>query len=677
MEPSTCVFTIASKNYLSHVRTLLSSVSEHHPRVQTCLVLCDRFDDCFDPSAEAFQTITAEELGIDRWPEFAFKHTRLELNTAVKPYAINAFFRKCGCERVIYLDPDIVVYRPLRELFDLLERHSVVLTPHLTDFLPDDGQQPDNVQILKTGANNLGFIALRRGERVFQLVDWWCKQLYDQCRVALADGVFVDQKWMDLVLSCVESSTLLRHPGYNAAYWNLPHRKISRDSAGKYLVNGEPLGFFHFSGFNPRTPTVISKHQTRLSWRDLDDAAQSLYRGYAAMLAANGCRETSAWPYAYAAFRNGTQIPDCFRAYLRNCLAGKFASETDVFGAAEGAGALWNLFQSPVDGGPLTVGAMAVHRHHPDLRAAFPDVPGKDALRYAHWFARPGGGETRIESALVEPVRGLLAAAAAPPRPRRIRRIVARGAAKLLTYAWRHRNLVNRFPPQLRTGVKKFLNALAQTGLRPQAARPPHAPVEEKRREPGINAFGLFDAPAGVGEAARGNIACFERLGIPLHRIAFDEQHLCCGKAVEERPDPKRTINYCHLNADCTGWLRDVFGPEPFAGRFNIGYWAWELDEFPAVWDWAADFYNENLGAERLRPAGGRRADADSRRSRAPLHRDRQVPPRRPEDFQSAAQPPGHPLHVRRRQFRRPQEPDGGHRGGRTAPAPRATSPCW
>ena len=184
--------------------------------------------------------------------------------------------RKFGCQRLIYLDPDIVVYQPLDELFDLLQSHSVILTPHLTDFLPDDGRQPDNVQILRAGTNNLGFLALRRSERVLQLVDWWCQQLYDRCRVALADGMFVDQKWMDLALSCVELSTLLRHPGYNAAYWNLPHRQISRDSAGQYLVNGEPLKFFHFSGFDPEVPAEISKHQTRLSWGDIGDAARSL-----------------------------------------------------------------------------------------------------------------------------------------------------------------------------------------------------------------------------------------------------------------------------------------------------------------------------------------------------------------------------------------------------------------
>ena len=53
------------------------------------------------------------------------------------------------------------------------------------------------------------------------------------------------------------------------------------------------------------------------------------------------------------------------------------------------------------------------------------------------------------------------------------------------------------------------------------------------------------------------------------------------GKALEARPDPKLAVNYCHVNADCTDRLPSVFGDEPFAGRFNIGYWAWELDEFP------------------------------------------------------------------------------------------------
>jgi glycosyltransferase involved in cell wall biosynthesis len=36
-----------------------------------------------------------------------------------------------------------------------------------------------------------------------------------------------------------------------------------------------------------------------------------------------------------------------------------------------------------------------------------------------------------------------------------------------------------------------------------------------------------------------------------------------------------------HFNADQSGALPDLIGPDSYAGRYTIGYWAWELAEFP------------------------------------------------------------------------------------------------
>ena len=544
----------------------------------------------------------------------------MELNTAVKPFAFSKFFRESGYERVIYLDPDITVYRPMVELLGLLERHSVILTPHLTEFLPDDNCSPDNLRILQTGTNNLGFLALRQGEQALCLVDWWCKQLYDQCRVALADGVFVDQKWMDLALPCIESATLLRHPGYNVAYWNLPHRRITRDEHGAYWVNGKPLTFFHFSGFNPASPKVVSKHQTRLGWGDIGKPAQSLFREYGERLLDNGYRETNSWPYAYAQFDDGRKIPDCFRSYFQ-----KHGGKAALFVVPPSGGigvekpptistwcpggttnghtrprTVFDYFQSPVNGGPLTAAAMALYEFHPDLQAAFPQVPGKDAISYAYWFTGVGGGDTRLEAIFLEPVRRSLAqvvaTAAAPPSALGLaRRIVGRATAKVMRRLRTHRGALQLFPKGLRTKIRSLMEKVAQPAPLPQATAPPDVAKNAPPLEPGINVFGLLERSTGVGEAARGVLACLEGLSWPLRKIAFEERHLFFGLPLPStaRPDPKLAVNYCHVNADCTEPFQRLFGAEAFAGRFNIGFWAWELDAFPKAWDSALGFYHE------------------------------------------------------------------------------------
>jgi glycosyltransferase involved in cell wall biosynthesis len=644
---TTCIFTIASKNYLGHVRTLMASVAQHHPEASRCLVLCDRIDGRFDPGQEDFSVVEAEALGIPRFEELAFKYSCLELNTAIKPFAMDKLLADGDWSNVVYLDPDIVLYRPMAEVLYLLQSHDAVLTPHLTEFLPDDGRLPDNLRILQTGTNNLGFFALRRSQRAGPLLKWWESQLRNRCVHAIDEGLFVDQKWMDLTLSCVESACLLRHPGYNAAYWNLPHRRITQDSAGRYLVNGEPLVFYHFSGFDTKDLRAVSKHQTRLTWGDLGKAGRCLFRDYRRRLREHGCNEVRNWPYAYGRFENGTVVPDCLRSYFRRRLAGTIDPATPLFSVSAGPAALFEIFQRPLKQGPLTAAALALYEYHADLQKAFPQVPGRDAVRYAEWLIEPGSGDARIAEAYLEPVRrlaaGLTAGESVSPLRRlggEISRLPSRWAREILRFAGKRRGLVNLLPLQFRHRVGGKLKQIAfPDPFPPPAVKklkiPEFAPGEspgtsgivdllrceqpdnaERNAEgdcpivaghrcatapeklgqsQGINLFGLLDQPSGVGEAARSAAACFERLGIPTRPVSFDERHLFFSQRLPAAslPDPRHPINYCHVNADCTAAFYHLFGRKTFADRFNIGFWAWELDQFPEKWDAAFDLYDE------------------------------------------------------------------------------------
>ncbi len=132
---------------------------------------------------------------------------------------------------------------------------SLVLTPHALSPLPDDGCLPDDLVILRAGLYNLGFAALRDTPRVRFLLQWWDHKLRTLCLEDVHTGVFTDQKWMDYAPLLVPGTTVLRHMGFNAAYWNL-HERAPYWLDGRWRMQGQAgdvqdLVFFHFSGFNP------------------------------------------------------------------------------------------------------------------------------------------------------------------------------------------------------------------------------------------------------------------------------------------------------------------------------------------------------------------------------------------------------------------------------------------
>ena len=90
------------------------------------------------------------------------------------------------------------------------------------------------------------------------VLQWWQSKLEFDCRVNLAENLFVDQRWMDLTPGLFDDVRVLRHEGYNVAYWNLKHRAVAK-VAGGFDVNGVPLVSFHFSGLDVNDATALSK----------------------------------------------------------------------------------------------------------------------------------------------------------------------------------------------------------------------------------------------------------------------------------------------------------------------------------------------------------------------------------------------------------------------------------
>jgi glycosyltransferase involved in cell wall biosynthesis len=385
------ICTIVAKNYLAHARVLARSYAEHHPDARTWVLVIDEVDGWLDPADEPFELVTPAELGIPTFDQMVCLYSVLELSTAVKPFFLAHLMEQRGLERVAYLDPDIRVHGDLSEIERLLADNTMVVTPHLTEPLPRDGHHPTETEILMSGSFNLGFLGLSRGEGSRMLLDWWGERLATDCIVDPKAGLFVDQRWMDFSPGLVDSFHVLRDPGFNIAYWNLSTRELTR-SGDQWRVNGGPLRFFHFSGYDPDHPERLSKHQDRIEI-GASGELRRICDAYGAELLANGYREVKQWPYSWGVLPNGIAVDDAVRAGYRQGFEREALAEPPF--SERGAAELVEWLNEPADEGGtqgVTRYLAAFRDSRLDLLRDFPDLDGPSGGRLVAWAEVYGRG---------------------------------------------------------------------------------------------------------------------------------------------------------------------------------------------------------------------------------------------------------------------------------------------
>lgn len=356
------IFTIVSRNYAAQAATLMRSLAAAEPSARRIVVAADGPILGLEGLAEV---LGAEALGAPV-RDMSVYYEALELNTAVKPFVFRSLLAQDGVDSVTYLDPDIYVFAPLDPVREGLARATLCLTPHVTRPLTTPGN-PTNEDLARSGRFNLGFLSARRDAQVARLLDWWAERCRFDCRVAPDEGIFTDQKWMDQAPDFVPDAAILEHPGLNLAYWNLEGRVLAKAAEG-WRVDGEPLVFFHFSGFDPDRPLNLSKHQNRFRVMAGSPMA-GLLADYAVAMKANGHAEARARGYAFDRFASGRRVtPAMRRAALAAARGGE--SFPDGLGPATEA---W--MDAPDPAQPQMTRVMA---------AVAAELP---AAQYAWWFA--------------------------------------------------------------------------------------------------------------------------------------------------------------------------------------------------------------------------------------------------------------------------------------------------
>ncbi len=588
-----------SRNYLHYARSLLASVKEFCPDADLVVGLCDRKGDT-DFSNDIFDVIELEELDIRDRHKFIFRYTILEINTAIKPYVIGKLF-DAGYQKVIYFDPDICVYSSLQEMLSLLDTHQMLLTPHLSNLL-DDGNLPDELTILKSGSYNLGYIGLRNTTEMNKFVVWWQAKLYSDCVVDLAQGLFVDQKWMDLVPGMFEGVYVNRDESWNVAYWNLNHRELVEKGSG-FEVNGKPLTFFHFSGFSTADKT-LSKHQNRFSRLSAGKAVSSLCEEYSQRLDSNGLADVINIPYHFNFFPDGTPIPDFARRIYREDY--DWVSCKHNMLTREGAANFMGYLNEPIriNGRKLpwiTRLALKLYQGRIDLQEAYPDLSGPSGRKYADWFIRNAEDEAKFARCFVQPIEAELgytkegsAVGPSENEPSALGRSFSQKFYILLyRFAWRFRHLARPFlSVEFRHQshvklIEKVPNFELQTHQPEPDVTGPDPRAPDSPPAFGINVFGYTCAESGIGQSIRSSIRGLVANDVPVAVSDYEDGNLSrMNDSIDDQlfAEPVYGLNLFHINADEIIRARERIGADQFEGHYNIGYWAWELPEFPDRW---------------------------------------------------------------------------------------------
>lgn len=333
------VFTSITANYIPKARVLAHSIKRFHPDVHFTVVLSDEAPD-LSGGAEPFDSILLlKDLGIPKLRQWIFKHTLVELSTAVKGFALLRLLETGVHPRVLYFDPDIVVLAPLDALLQRFESASILLTPHLSE--PEtsmEGILDNELSVLQHGVFNLGFVGVQRSAQGLSFARWWADRLTHFCVDDIPRGLFTDQRWVDLAPAYFDSIGILREPVYNVATWNLSTRQVDGDLKQGLRIGDQKIVFYHFSG--------------------LDSGAQmDMLNKYGRSMA--GLYELREW-------------------YLREC---------DRMGQASFSKIRW--VHAYFDNGEKI---LPVHRkryrEREDLELAFPDpfATGDVSKSYYHWF---------------------------------------------------------------------------------------------------------------------------------------------------------------------------------------------------------------------------------------------------------------------------------------------------
>lgn len=330
-----------------------------------------------------------------------------------------------------------------------------------------------------------------------------------------------------------ERALLLSEIQYELGFWNIDGHTLTCDG-GQFFVDGAPLKSFWFAGYEPSKPHLLSKHQG-IAPRVLlseNPVLLQLCEQYRGRLLAAGHSSEEAKPSRLDFLPSGLRIDERMRELYLEAL-------------------------------------QRFHRHNgPEPQSPFGPGGERTFLRWINQSVGNGAGiVTRYMTAIYR-VRPDLAAAFPD--------FLNQDAPAFREWYLKHGRVELNLPDELLGDVDEGT----------ELAIPARA---------NITVAGYFRAELGIGEAARLLIAGLEATRLPFTTVGYDRT-----VSRQEHPFQDRQagggitdINIVCVNPDQFIPFMEQMGREFSEGRYTIGVWVWEVNEFPTEFHAAFNYVDE------------------------------------------------------------------------------------
>ena len=209
---------------------------------------------------------------------------------------------------------------------------------------------------------------------------------------------------------------------------------------------------------------------------------------------------------------------------------------------------------------PVTAIEKAIYEERPDLQAAFPDLNDSEIrIRFTEWFLQYAKKEYRLPDEYIAPIQALYQAHVQMEEEKNRERS-------------RRKSLFPKY------GKKQIKMMDIQYPL-------------------GVNLCGFIKGDFGLGESIRILARILEHTKIPYTVIEVQDLglHTFTNTEFENKISNEfiYNTNIFAYNPDFFEESVKGFDKSVFHSRHNIGYWAWEMPEFPPGWENAFPYFKE------------------------------------------------------------------------------------